>query len=72
MTTAAPSFRVHTVDRDAVWRIVVDRGDGTITDVALVRWLMELHHPNLARARFERGLNGEVGRQPARDRKSVV
>ncbi len=66
MTTATPTFRVHTVDRDAVWRIVVDRGDGTVTDVALVRWLVELHHPNLARARFGRGLNGEVGRQPAR------
>ena len=62
----APAFRVHSHDRDAVWRIVLDRGDGTVTDVALVRWLVELHHPNLARARFERALNGEVARQPGR------
>lgn len=62
----APAFRVHSHDRDAVWRIVLDRGDGTVTDVALVRWLIELNRPSLARARFERGLNGEVGRQRAR------
>ena len=63
---AIPTFRVHTVDRDAIWRIVLERPDGTVTDVALVRWLIELHHPNLTRDRIARGLNGQVGRQPGR------
>lgn len=66
MTAATPSFRVHTVDRDAVWRVVVEHVDSSVTDVAVVRWLVELHHPSLTRARIARGLNGAVGRQPAR------
>lgn len=64
--TPTHTFRVHAVDRDVVWRIVVVRADGTVTDVAFVRWTIDLHYPSLARDRIARGLDGRVDRQPGR------
>jgi len=63
---AVPTFTVHTLDRDFVWRVVVNRPDGTVTDAAVVRWLIDLVRPNAARERLARGLNGQVSRQPGR------
>jgi len=52
-----PTFTVHTLDRDVTWRVSCVNEDGSTVDAATVRWLVELGHPNLARARFEDGLN---------------